>query len=264
MEELVEIWDSDEEWENDVACLDMDRINTTSTTPITIPTTSSVVIPDIRDGISDLWEHDNALEETLSAMDMNVFNTNKDTTETNTGMDMEMDTVMNVDMNRNQNLKRKRVKGHENSKVREINIDQQALRELKIPKIPKIPKIRKIEPRVSQTKFHKFQENDVTVDEPISYETGHNMTQKHTEDMYNDTLSKISKLCINNETDETHKSFSRPVRIPIIDETHKLDREIGETVSKLVSLSLSESVPRNIYDKYQIMTVLKTFQNLKI
>ena len=224
---------------------------------------------DLSDGVAELWEYDNEMEDAMSTMDIDrrVFNTNKDTTKTcdvDMMVDKEIDGVVvkwdptipksnihQVDMSRTLNLKRKRVKGHRSTKLREIKIEHQILTEFKIPKI---------EPKLSQIQFH---ENDVTMefDEPISYGNIRNVTLKQTEVMYYDTLSQLSKLCMN---EETHKLVSQSVSLGKYDETQKLDREIDETVSQLVSLSLNESCPRNIYDEYQTMKVLKTFQNLKI
>ena len=224
---------------------------------------------DLSDGVAELWEYDNEMEDAMSTMDIDrkVFNTNKDTTKTcdvDMMVDKEIDGVVvkwdptipksnihQVDMSRTLNLKRKRVKGHRSTKLREIKIEHQILTEFKIPKI---------EPKLSQIQFH---ENDVTMefDEPISYGNIRNVTLKQTEVMYYDTLSQLSKLCMN---EETHKLVSQSVSLGKYDETQKLDREIDETVCQLVSLSLNESCPRNIYDEYQTMKVLKTFQNLKI
>ena len=73
---------------------------------------------------------------------------------------------------------------------------------------------------------------------------------KETEVLYDESVSQLQKLCIN---DNTHNKFKE---------------ELISTVSQLVMLKIHTPTqyddPMNIFDEYQEMRVVKKFQNLKI
>ena len=204
------------------------------------------------------WVTDVEWEEAMSNMDMEQVNINKDqetVEDCDTLKRNEIDglvtswvpttpesNIHQVDMSRpaTRNMKRKRVKNHKSSRVREIKIEDLVVTEFKVPNY--------------DTKLSRNHENDIEMNGigPEVYENNVKFTHTQTEVMYDESICQLQQLCIENQS-MTHKRQNM---------THKFDDDLSAAVSQLFSLKIRDSL--NIFDEYQNMEVLKQFQNLKI